>query len=223
MQDKSAFWHKVVGEEWYNFFPELWDSDYMEKLLTHISHRYQSATVYPEMSNLFRAFKQCPFNKLKVVIISNSNYDESSKGLLFDDVERIVLKQSSRIIMETVERECYDGFKLSYDFGLQNWANQGVLLLNTSLTYEKFGEDHTKYWRNFIDAIIKKLNDVNGLHVCLWGDKAKSFKSNLDPKKVHIYEEVHPLDTLVDWDCDHFSEINKSINNQNGKEEIIVW
>jgi uracil-DNA glycosylase len=231
VSNKKDFWIKKIGEEWYTFYPELWDSKYMENVLGYISSRYKQATLYPKWEDLFKSFKLTPFDNLKVVIIGQDPYPNEQNGtpvatgLAFAN-NGLEISPSLSKIRDTIEREVYDGFNISFDYSLEEWASQGVLLLNTSLTFEKFKGGHFNIWEDFTKSILKKLNDINGLHVCLWGKHAKSFKYLLDNKKIFIYEEVHPAYAArnnKDWHCNHFKEINKMIYKQNGKEEIIAW
>lgn len=230
---KEAFWKRVVGEGWYNFYPELWNSSYMENVLTIINNKYKNATIYPEMTNLFKAFKLCPFNEFKVLILGQDPYPNEvngkpvATGLAFANSEETLKLSPSLVkIHETLERDCYDGFNIHFDTTLEEWAKQGVLLLNTSLTFEKYKGGHFEIWKDFIKAFLIKINEINGCHICLWGNHAKGYKQFLNEKMVYIYEEVHPAYAArnnIDWKCNHFKEINKRIFEQNGKEEIIAW
>lgn len=229
MQNKKELWIRLVGEEWYNFYPKLWESQYMENTLAHVSDRYSKTDVFPDIKNIFRAFKLCPLNKLKVVILGQDPYsDGSATGLAFanrDDSLR--LRPSLFKIRDTIERGCYDGFKIDFDITLEEWAEQGVLLLNTALTVEKYNvTGHIPLWSDFTKAILLKLNDKPGLHYCLWGRKAQEHKVHINPEIHYIHEAFHPAYAARNneyWECDHFRKINEQILKNNGEEEIIAW
>lgn len=233
MSSKKDFWIRVIGEEWYNFYPELWDSDYMEETMNYIASKYQSATIFPEMNNLFKAFKLCPKDKFKVLILGQDPYPNVvagkpvATGLAFANNEDMLrLSPSLEMIRNCVERTVYDGFKVGFDVTLEEWAKQGVLLLNTSLTFERFKGGHFSIWEDFIKAFLIKINEINGCHICLWGPHAKNLKYRLDEKNVYIYEANHPAYAArnkMDWQCNHFNEINKRIENQNGEEYKVIW
>lgn len=223
MSTKKEFWNKVVGESWYNFNPELWNSTYMEKVMTYISKRYKRATVYPDTQNIFRPFKLCPKDNMRVLILGDKpNTDGSATGLAFAHREdKFKMKPELKQIMDSIENSCYNGFNLSFNTDLEGWASQGVLLLNSILTIERFGEvSHESVWQDFIIQLLIKFNDIHGLHVCLWGN-ARKYKKYLDESKLHIYEDEYP--DKLDWNCSHFKDINENIIKQNGKEEIIKW
>lgn len=231
MSTKKEFWSKLVGEDWYLLFPEFWESSYMTNLLKLLSQRYKQATVFPEQKDIFKAFKLCRVKNFKVLILGQDPYpDGSATGLAFANKDKIKLSPSLQKMYETIERDCYDGLKIVFDESLETWAEQGVLLLNTALTIEKFKTtSHSEYWKVFTKSFLKRLSEshLTGIHVCLWGNHAKSFKPYLNDKTMYIYEALHPASASynnIDWECNHFKEINMKIVKQNNDlNDIIAW
>ena len=224
-------WSTIVGEDWYNLDRKFWDSEYNLQLLKFISDRYQKSTVFPPMKDVFKAFRKCKLKDFKVLILGQDPYpDGNATGLAFANPEDTIrINPSLQKIFDTIERDCYNGLKVEFDVTLEQWAEQGVLLLNTALTVEKFNvASHSKYWNKFTTDFLTMLSNsgVTGLHVCLWGNHAKAFKKYLNEKIMYIYESTHPAHASynkINWECDHFKKINNEIFKQNGKEEIIAW
>lgn len=131
-----------------------------------------------------------------------------------------------------MEDDVYNGLNLetySYtDYSLKRWAEQGVLLLNTSLTVEHSNPgSHIHIWKDFTRDIIKLLSsEKNALVFLLWGEKAKSYKPLIDLKKHYVLEAAHPSPFSAHngfFECKHFSKVNEIIESINGKENIIKW
>lgn len=219
----DAFWLKHIDKSWYERDKEFWNSDYMKKLIGYLGDRYKKATVYPEKDNIFRAFRLTPFDKVRVVILGQDPYpDGSATGLAFaNSSDTLDISPSLKKIYESVERDMYEGLLIDFDYTLEEWAEQGVLLLNTALTVEKFNIGaHSKYWETFTQHILSML--LPGTHVCLWGNHAKMYEKFL--KDCYVYKCTHPASAhynKIDWKCDNFREINKNIYEQT--KDVIVW
>ena len=241
----QEFWTKVVGESWYNNCKPLFDSEYAVKLIKFIKSENTKAVIYPKQKDIFKAFKLTSFEDVRVVIVGQDPYftEENgipdATGLAFANPETKLKPNPSLIkIHECIERECYKGLVLNFDYTLEHWAEQGVLLLNTALTTKKYSAlAHKQPWDKFTKAILKFLYYKKlGIQFCLWGNHAKSYKSlfqnkaslfNQDPlPRNFVYEYTHPAYAArqnMDWKCDHFMKINKTIELQNGPEFCIKW
>jgi len=159
--------------------------------------------VYPDGKNIFRAFNECPYKDVKVVILGMDPYfDGSATGLAFDNA--IPTKKFSRslsMICKELERdlgENYVEMLTSNDFRsnsiLGHLPSQGVLLLNTALTVEhgKAGS-HIELWKPFTDAVIRKLQEKDNIVWILWGNYAKAYKELITNSTHKIVEGCHPV------------------------------
>lgn len=222
----SKFWTKVIGEGWYNLAPGLWNSKYMANVMEFIINKYKNATIYPEQRNLFRAFRLTPFEDVRVVILGQSPYytevegEPVSTGLAFANNEKVLrITPSLEKIWEAVEKT--EGLDIDFDITLEKWARQGVFLLNTSLTVEKFNPtSHLYVWRKMVQALMMMISlKKNNVHFCLWGDKVKEFE-NFIAKGNYIHKHLHPgyaARKNIEWDCRHFEIINMYLKDK------IVW
>lgn len=218
-------------QSWYNRLKHYLETKEFEELGNKIAVSRKSAAIYPSSSEVFRCFSETPFAEVKVVILGLSPYftKNTADGLAFSSKYSIGLGKrmppSLVNIMGAVERDCYKGLLLDKNPDLTRWAKQGVLLLNTALTTEEGSADsHLTLWKNFTKEVLKALSEYNtGIIYCLWGAKAKEFKKYINPKYNYILECSHPASAAYNncvWECNHFSEINK-ILKQNNNEEII--
>lgn len=204
--------------------------------MKNISPALDGDHFYPAQQNIFRAFKECPLNELKVVILGQDPYhDGSANGLCFDVIipcKRLPpsLANISKELQVDVPREdpwkVYDfeptGGNLSY---LSHLPTQGVLLLNTALTVlSKQAGSHTELWKPFTKLVIEALNSKDDLVWILWGNHAKSFKQYIT-NPTHVFIEgghPSPLNTskVVPFKGGkYFSRCNEVLKSKN-KEEI---
>ena len=167
---------------------------YFTKLIEKLNIEYKEVC-YPPKELIFNAFNLCPFNKVKVVILGQDPYykKEQATGLSFSVPEGIKLPPSLRNIYKEIEEDlCYS---MPESGNLTRWAEQGVLLLNTTLTVRDANPNsHKKLkWQKFTDAAIKALNK-NHEHIVfmLWGNNAKKKKNLIDINRHCIIESYHP-------------------------------
>ena len=167
---------------------------YFTKLIEKLNIEYKEAC-YPPKDRIFNAFNLCPFDKVKVVILGQDPYykKEQAMGLSFSVPEKIKLPLSLRKIYKEIEEDlCYSMPKSG---NLTRWAEQGVLLLNTTLTVREAKPNSHKRlkWQNFTDAAIKALNkNRENIVFMLWGNDAKRKKRLIDTERHHIIESYHP-------------------------------
>lgn len=184
----------------------------------------RNLAVLPKPDLVFAAFNHFSLDELKVVIIGQDPYinKDQAMGLSFSVPEGVKLPPSLKNIYKCIENTC----DTNMDFkkgDLTKWAEQGVLLLNTTLTvFEKISNSHKKIWKGFSLDLLKYISDnTNGVVFLLWGNDAKKLKSTIDIDKHHILEHAHPspLSRKSFTDCDHFVRTNEILRN-NGKKEI---
>jgi uracil-DNA glycosylase len=218
--NKKKFWIDIVGEEWHGAFPGLWESPYTGKVMEHIMKLYQSTTVYPESKDLFKPFKLCDYNSLKVIILGDYPSPKGiSTGLAYaNSDETLQLTAKLTKIQNAVEMDVYDGMNMGFDVTLESWAKQGVLLLNRSLTIEKFKPDEPHYhiWKKFIQGLVLAINLYNnGVHFVFWGKEAQQY-SQLVLQEKDKGNYIHCFDSLdkAKWECTNFSEINNKLKQK---------
>lgn len=174
--------------------------------------------VYPSADKIFRAFNECPLDKLQVVILGQDPYhDGSATGLAFDNyIQQKKTSPSLQNILKELKKDtdyAWDG----QESALGHLPEQGVLLLNTALTVEKGkAGSHTTHWKPFTEQLIKDLQAKDNLVWILWGNHAKSYKKFITNKTQHILEGGHPspLNTKGDFENgNYFSKANSLISN----------
>lgn len=154
--------------------------------------------ICPDYKNIFKAFNKCPYEKLKLIILSQDPYFQkhTATGLAFanfNNTPEEQLSPSLKVIKESVINYEIPHNLITFASELEEWAEQGVLLLNTALTCEvnKPGS-HSLLWRPFICKLIKNICDYNsGIVWLLLGNIAQSFKPYIN-KNQHIIEAKHP-------------------------------
>lgn len=224
---------KLVGKEWAVRLHDVLFSEEFNTLGEFLQEEKKTNTVYPEKDNIFRAFQLTPYNSVKIVLLAQDPYhDSSATGLCFaNDKLKLTPSPSLREILAEVEDDLLGGFDFVHyvDQSLENWASQGVLLLNTALTVRKGTPgSHVPNWRFFTNAVIQVLNNGHtGLIYMLWGKYAQTYKSVIDISNNHILETGHPATASYGKSrfrgCKHFSKANELLTNMNGKDSIINW
>ena len=171
------------------------EEPYFAELVEKLNIEYKEVC-YPSEDRIFNAFNLCPFDKVKVVILGQDPYHEQGKamGLSFSVPDGVKLPPSLRKIYKEIEEDFCKSMPESSG-NLTRWAEQGVLLLNTTLTVRdaKPNSHQALGWQNFTDAAIKALNK-NHEHIVfmLWGNNAKKKKNLIDINRHCIIESYHP-------------------------------
>lgn len=166
---------------------------YFTKLIEKLNIEYKEVC-YPSEKLIFNAFNLCPFNKVKVVILGQDPYrGNHAMGLSFSVPKKIKLPLSLRNIYKEIEDDLRNSMPESGD--LTRWAEQGVLLLNTTLTVrDAKPNSHKRFkWQKFTGAAIKALSEHRE-HIVfmLWGNDARRKKRLIDTERHHIIESYHP-------------------------------
>lgn len=205
-------WKKILAKEFEkSYFGEI------KKELT--KKKAEGKVIYPPGNRIFYAFDQCPFDKVKVVILGQDPYHGPGQamGLCFSVPEKIKMPPSLKNIYKEIETDL--GIKMPAHGDLSGWARQGVFLLNTVLTVEaNTPASHKKLgWDNFTDAVIQSLSLYkDNLVFLLWGNFAKSKSNLIDEKKHLVLTAPHPspLAGTGFFNRHHFSKTNEWLQNQ---------
>lgn len=169
---------------------------YFEELTRFVKDEYKADIVYPVPKNIFRAFDLCPFDKVKVVILGQDPYHGpgQANGLCFAVGEQVVVPPSLRNIFKEIEDDL--GMPLVNRSGdLSRWAEQGVLLLNATLTVRAHsaGSHQGHGWEQFTDAVVRVLNEGREhLVFMLWGNYARAKGAHIDRSLHFVLEAPHP-------------------------------
>jgi len=210
-------WNKVLKDEF--------KQPYFEKLTSFIKDEYQKGQVYPPGSQIFAAFDNCTYDNVKVVILGQDPYHgpHQANGLCFSVSKKVAIPPSLRNIYQELQSDL--GKKIPAHGDLQHWAQQGVLMLNATLTVRRgqAGSHQGKGWEDFTDAVVKLLSaEKEGLVFLLWGNYAKKKGQVIDRDKHLVLESAHPSPLSAHsgfFGCHHFSQTNQYLILQ-GKEEI---
>lgn len=185
-----------IEQSWKDVLNAEFEKDYFKKLTDFVRGEYLSGkTIYPEPKNIFNAFNLCPLNKVKVVIIGQDPYHEPGQahGLCFSVESGVDLPPSLINIYKEIESDI--GNKSITNGDLTAWANQGVLLLNSTLTVRAHAAtSHSGIgWEIFTDAVIKALAQ-NRKHVVymLWGSFAQKKAEFVNKDENLILKSAHP-------------------------------
>jgi uracil-DNA glycosylase len=182
---------------WLNVLHNEFEKPYMAKLREFLKQeKERGARIYPKNADIFNAFNKTPFDKVKVVILGQDPYpgDHQAHGLSFSVQKGIAIPKSLQNIYKELATDI-PGFIPPTHGNLEEWASQGVLLLNATLTV-RAGESasHQKMgWEVFTDEVIRKLSEQRkGIVFILWGNYAQSKTDLIDQTKHHIIKSVHP-------------------------------
>ena len=225
-----------IEETWKAALADEFSKEYFAELTAFVRAEYNKGVCYPPGPEIFNAFNLCPLNKVRVVILGQDPYHGpgQAEGLCFSVKEGIALPPSlvnifkeikgdvgvvPPIITDEMGKKCYNG-------SLRRWAQQGVFLLNATLTVRQHeAASHQRHgWETFTDAVIKKISDTQEKVVfLLWGGPARTKKKFIDTTKHLVLESVHPSPLSANrggwFGNHHFSQCNTYLK-ANGKEPI---
>jgi uracil-DNA glycosylase len=185
-----------IEESWKKILEKEFEEDYFKELTEFVKQEYKNATVYPPPQFIFHAFDLTPFDKVKVVILGQDPYHgiNQANGLAFSVNDNIPTPPSLVNIYKEIESDL--GVKTKNKNGnLENWAKQGVLMLNATLTVKanQAGSHQNKGWENFTDAVVKILSEQKeNLVFILWGSYAQKKGSVIDEDKHLVIKSAHP-------------------------------
>jgi uracil-DNA glycosylase len=190
----EASWLKVLDAEF--------DKDYMLKLKQFLLAEKQAGKIiYPKSADIFKAFEKTPFDDVKVVIIGQDPYHSPNQahGLSFSVQKGVDVPPSLKNIYKELATDI-PGFTIPQTGDLTKWAQQGVLLLNATLTVQaaNAGSHQKKGWELFTDTVIKTISDKReGVVFILWGNYAQSKSILIDDTKHLVIKSTHPSPLAV--------------------------
>lgn len=209
-----------VGNNWDNILKEEFNKPYFKKLMDFVNDEYENYTIYPDKDNIYNALKLTPPERVKVVILGQDPYinEGQANGLSFSVKDGITIPPSLRNIYREQRKDL--GIIQPKSGNLTKWAEQGVLLLNTTLTVRKgLSNSHQgKGWSNFTDAIIEYLGQQEHIVFLLWGNFAKAKEKLINRSKNLILTAAHPSPlsaTRGFFGCQHFSKTNEYLLQNN--------
>lgn len=214
-----------MEESWKGYLQEEFNSDYFAQLKAFLLEEKRCCTIYPPGSLIFNAFNSTPFNRVKVVILGQDPYHGPGQahGLCFSVPEGIPQPPSLRNIFKELQSDL--GIAPPSHGNLQRWAEQGVLLLNATLTVRanQAGSHQGRGWETFTDAAIRALSQHRyGIVFMLWGNYAGAKSILIDSDKHLILKAPHPSPLSANrgfFGCRHFSRANSYLE-QKGKDPV---
>lgn len=216
-----------INNDWDFILKDEFEKEYFKDIKSFLDKSYKEKNIFPPREEIFRALELSSYSNTKVVILGQDPYYNlgQAQGLAFSVNTGVKLPPSLRNIYKELEMDL--GIKPSTNGSLVFWADQGVLLLNSSLTVEgKKPNSHKNIgWQIFTDKIISILNDrEEPLVFVLWGNFAKSKKSLITNTRHLIIESAHPSPLSARrgfFGSRPFSKINRFLRENNIKE--IDW
>ncbi|MHC3403902.1 uracil-DNA glycosylase [Aerococcus sp. Group 2] len=187
--------HTIINNQWQEALDPVFESPAYQKLREFLKDEYRNQVIYPDMWHIYEAFKLTPFDQVKVVILGQDPYHEphQAHGLSFSIQKGVAIPPSLNNIYQELSTDV--GFQPVHHGNLTEWAEQGVLLLNSVLTVRQ-GKAHShrgRGWEEVTDFAIQQLNKRNQRVVfILWGNAAKSKRRFIDENKHAVLTSVHP-------------------------------
>lgn len=214
-----------IEKSWQEVLQVEFDKPYFESLVSFVKQEYASNTIFPPAGQIFNAFNTCPFNNVKVVILGQDPYHGPGQahGLCFSVNDGIQFPPSLQNIFKEITSDL--GIPTPKTGNLTRWAEQGVLLLNATLTVRasQAGSHQGKGWEEFTDAVIKTISEkTENVVFILWGSYAIKKKSLINASKHCILTAPHPspLSSYRGFfGCKHFSQTNTYLTSK-GKTPI---
>lgn len=205
-----------INDSWAERLGNEFAQPYFSQLTDFVRHEYATTTCYPPGRLIFNAFNLCPFDSVKVVIIGQDPYHEAGQamGLSFSVPDGVAMPPSLQNIFKEIQGDL--GIGVPQSGNLTRWAEQGVLLLNATLTVRAHqAGSHQRYgWERFTDAAISRLSEGRDhLVFILWGGYARSKASLIDRSRHLVLESVHPSPLSANrggwFGNHHFSRCNE--------------
>lgn len=217
-----------IEASWKEHLCQEFEKPYFEQLTAAVRQEYMKSTCYPPGKLIFNAFNLCPFDKVKVVIIGQDPYHEPGQahGLSFSVQDGVQFPPSLQNIFKEIQSDL--GTPIPFSGNLTRWAEQGVLLLNATLTVRahQANSHSTLGWQTFTDAAIRALA-AQRQHIVymLWGGYARGKAYMIDRQNNLVLESVHPSPLSANrggwFDNHHFSRCNQYLQD-NGMTPI-MW
>lgn len=216
-----------IEQSWLQLLKSEFEAPYFADLKQFLIAEKAQYSVYPPGPLIFNAFDRTPVDRVRVVIIGQDPYHGAGQahGLCFSVQDGIKMPPS----LVNIFKEIHDdiGCPMPSHGNLESWANQGVLLLNATLTVRanQAGSHQHKGWETFTDCAIKRLSESRkNLVFLLWGNYARAKKSLIDSSSHYILEAAHPSPLSAYqgfFGCKHFSKTNQWLKDH--QEQEINW
>lgn len=184
-----------IEESWKQHIGAEFEKPYFSELVNFVRQEYSTMTCYPPGREIFNAFNLCPFDKVKVVIIGQDPYHEpgQAEGLCFSVKDGVMMPPSLINIFKEIKDDL--GTDMPRSGSLRRWAEQGVLLLNATLTVRahQAASHQRRGWEEFTDAVIHAVaRDKEHVVYMLWGGFAKSKARIVNPQRNLVLQSAHP-------------------------------
>jgi len=204
-----------IESEWLEILKHEFEKPYFTELKSFLVEEKKLYRIYPPGNRIFAAFDHTPFSKAKVVILGQDPYhgDGQAHGLCFSVPDGVAIPPSLVNIYKELSTDM--GIAIPKSGNLEKWADQGVLLLNATLTVRanQAGSHQRRGWENFTDEVIRQLSaHQSGLVFILWGSYAQAKESMIDTSKHFVLKSVHPSPLSVYrgfFGSRHFSKTNE--------------
>ncbi len=216
----------VIAESWQQRLQPEFDKPYFIKLAEFLREEYSTQRIYPSGRLIFNAFDKCSFDDTRVVILGQDPYhgEGQANGLAFSVADGITKPPSLVNVFKEIQDDL--GNPMPKSGNLERWAEQGVMLLNSTLTVRagQAGSHQNKGWETFTDAVIKLISDEKR-HVIflLWGAYAQKKGAVIDTSKHLVLTSKHPSPMAAQWGGwfgnKHFSQANEYLKSK-GLAEI---
>lgn len=205
----------LMHEEWFDLLRHELSKPYFRNMYLRIKEERKTKVIYPPEHLVFTVFSKTPLSKIKAVIVGQDPYHQKGQamGLSFSVPVGVTIPPSLKNMLKEIKQESSHG-------NLISWSEQGVFLLNSSLTVEESKPmSHKGYgWETFTDEVINLINKKREKIVfMLWGNFAIKKCSKIDVKKHFILKAGHPSPLSVKYfeNCDHFNKCNKILIQNN--------
>jgi uracil-DNA glycosylase len=217
-----------IEPNWKNILKDEFKKPYFKSLAQFVKSEYQNYTCYPKAQDIFKAFDSCPFHQTQVIILGQDPYhgEGQAHGLSFSVPEGVDFPPSLINIFKELKSDLHKEWPNHGN--LESWAQQGVLLLNATLTVRAHNarSHQNKGWETFTDEVIRQLSsNKDGLVFLLWGGFAKKKAKLINTTKHFILTSGHPSPLSANrgywFGNKHFSQTNKILTEQ-GKD-LIYW
>ncbi|MCF2444171.1 uracil-DNA glycosylase [Dyadobacter sp. CY345] len=217
-----------IEESWKKRLSAEFEKPYFGALTDFVKQEYTTKQIFPPAKQIFNAFNHCTFDNCNVVILGQDPYHGfgQANGLCFSVNDGVRMPPSLLNIFKEIKEDL--GIDIPKSGNLERWADQGVLLLNATLTVEagQAGSHQNKGWETFTNAVIKCLSDEKkDLVFMLWGKYAQDKGKIIDENKHHVLKAKHPSPMAANYGgwfgCKHFSQANDYLSQRGLKP--IIW
>lgn len=215
----------TFNNDWDRILKDEFKKEYYLKLREFLKVEYKTQKVFPDMYDIFNAFKYTDYPNVKVLILGQDPYhdDGQAHGLAFSVQPGIKTPPSLLNMYKELRDEM--GLFIPNNGYLKSWSDQGVMLLNTALTVRAHNANSHRNmgWEIFTDNVIRYLNDrQDPVIFVLWGANARKKRDYIDKTRHYILEAPHPSPLSAHrgfFGCGHFLKINEILRSL-GKDEI---